>query len=104
MIAIAYPFLINLPSKISAIWFLKRERIFSTSFAILSQVFGVMLGAYFQEEILMQNNKIMDDVKNIGIRRFHKECSYADDYYKINKFQLEIRHIMKNIMVGMAMV
>ena len=36
LIAIAYPFILNLPSKLSKVWFKKSERVFSTAFGILS--------------------------------------------------------------------
>jgi len=104
MIAIAYPFLLNLPSKISAIWFKKNERVFATSIAIYSQTFGIILGAYLQESTLMKNENIIDPTFNVNDIDYHDTCDMDDPkFFYINIFKLSVRKI-EHIMIGMSMI
>lgn len=52
IIAIGQPFIYNLPTKVSAVWFPKEERVASTMVGVNMSIAGAVLGFYLPELVV----------------------------------------------------
>jgi hypothetical protein len=58
LIALAFPFLLNLPVKISAVWFKRNNRGFPSTVSYLSGLFGILLAGHLAMILFSQNTAI----------------------------------------------
>jgi hypothetical protein len=58
LIALAFPFLLNLPVKISAVWFKKNNRSLPSVIGYLSGLFGILLAGHLAITLFSHNEEI----------------------------------------------
>jgi hypothetical protein len=65
VIAIGQPFIYNLPTKLSAVWFPKEERVASTMMGVNMSIAGAVFGFYLPEIIVTStpNSSLIDQPK-----------------------------------------
>lgn len=86
----------NLPAKISAVWFEKKERIFSTAIGTICSVFGVIISYIGQDILLLHNDKILEYSQRIDIYSTTPSyiCPFVEYDDQVNFYKNKVRDIM----------